>query len=254
MELAESYREKTFKVVDPDARIRREDNLAELTEAVIPAGTPVRIAEMKVLETGNKSSIVFGRTVSADGATVFGWTSTRNLDGKFVNETLGLVAPEQGAGRFGPNAAWSGGEYLRQVELVSILDAKLEVERLALDTIEPYLTMVQAGAAEGVVVAINSGFRSYPEQKLLWEGFSRRLPGFNRAAKPGASNHQNGIAFDIAVPGGDGNPTYEWLKRRATGFGFVRTVSGEPWHWEYLPQKAGEAAARRTFKTPNVKS
>ena len=169
-----------------------------------------------------------------------------------MNETLGPVAPEHGAGRFGPNAAWAKGAYLGQVDLVAILDAKLEVERLALNTIAPYLAMVEAGAADGVLVSINSGFRSYPEQKLLWEGFSRGIPGFNRAARPGASNHQNGIAFDIAVPGGDGNPTYEWMKRRATGFGFVRTVTGEPWHWEYDPARAEAAARSGTFKTPNV--
>lgn len=251
MELAESFRDKTFTVVDPDARIRSETDLAQLTTATIPKDTRIRIAAVKVLETGNKSSIVFCRATSEDGRE-FGWTSTRNLDGKFVNETIGTVAPEHGAGRFGPNAAWSRGQYVGQVELVAILDAKLEIERLALHTIEPYLRMVQAGAADGVLVAINSGFRSYPEQKLLWEGFSRGIPGFNRAAKPGASNHQNGIAFDIAVPGGDGNPTYEWMKKKATGFGFVRTVNGEPWHWEYDPDKASAAAARGAFKAPNV--
>jgi hypothetical protein len=252
MTVAESFRDKTFVVADPDARIREAGDLAALTTATVPKGARVRIAEVRVLETGNKSSIVFGRAVSEDGATEFGWTSTRNLDGKFVNETLWAVPPENGAGRFGPNAAWSKGAYLGQVELVAIVDAKLEIERLALNTIEPYVALVAAGAADGVLVAINSGFRSYPEQKLLWEGFSKGIPGFNRAAKPGGSNHQNGIAFDIAVPGGDGNPTYEWLKKHATGFGFVRTVSKEPWHWEYDPPRAEAAKRGGTFRTPGV--
>lgn len=50
------------------------------------------------------------------------------------------------------------------------------------------------------------------------------------------------------------NPTYEWLKRNATAFGFVRTVSKEPWHWEFDELKAQLALAERTFKTSAVTS
>ncbi|WP_326542402.1 M15 family metallopeptidase [Pseudorhodoferax sp.] len=258
MDIAESFRDKTFVVDDPDARIRREaDLMAFETDAAgrirtIAQGTVVRIVEVKVAEAGSRSSIVFGRAASADGAQLLGWSSTRNLRGKFMNETIGVVRPEPGAGRFGPNAAWARGEYLRQVDLVAIVDAKLEIERLALDTIAPYAAMVAAASADGIGITLNSGFRSYPEQKYLHDGFVRGLPGFNTAAKPGFSNHQNGIAFDIAVAGGDGNPTYEWLKRNAPAFGFVRTVNKEPWHWEFDEPKAQAALAAGTFKTPGV--
>ena len=125
----------------------------------------------------------------------------------------------------------------------------LDIEHLALKTIEPYMALA---AGDGVVISLNSGLRSYPEQKHQHEGFVRGLPGFNTAAKPGVAKHQNGIAFDIAVAGGDGNPTYEWLKQHATAFGFVRTVSREPWHWEWDEPKAQAASARGRFMTPNV--
>ena len=32
----------------------------------------------------------------------------------------------------------------------------------------------------------------------------------------------------------------------------VRTVSGEPWHWEFDEDRAASALAAGTFKTPNV--
>jgi LAS superfamily LD-carboxypeptidase LdcB len=163
-----------------------------------------------------------------------------------------VILPAPGAGSFGPNAAWLQGKYLGQIELVSIVDSKLEIKRLAVKTIEPYAALVAAAAEDGISVTLNSGFRSYPEQKYLYDGFIRRLPGFNEAAKPGFSNHQNGIAFDISVPGGDGNPTYEWLKRNAPLFGFVRTVSRESWHWEFDEPKAQVALAAGTFKTSIV--
>jgi hypothetical protein len=54
------------------------------------------------------------------------------------------------------------------------------------------------------------------------------------------------------VPGGAGNPAYEWLIGNAPQRGFVRTVSNEPWHWEYDPTKTQAAVAANTFKTQNV--
>ncbi|WP_306555467.1 D-alanyl-D-alanine carboxypeptidase family protein [Acidovorax sp.] len=258
MNFTESYRSKTFAVVDSDARIRRDDDLMAFVSTPggdfqrIPKGTEVRIIEVKVVEAGSHSSIIFGRTISVDGSEVLGWTSTRNLERKFINETIRVVRPEPGAGRFGSNAAWGDGVFLGQVDLVDIVDAKLEIERLTMNTIEPYMALVAAAAKDGVELMLNSGFRSYPEQKHLHDGFIRKLPGFNMAAKPGFSKHQNGIAFDIAVAGGDGNPTYEWLKRNAPIFGFVRTVSKEPWHWEFDEPRAQVARANGSFKTPNV--
>ncbi len=73
-------------------------------------------------------------------------------------------------------------------------------------------------------MTINSAFRSYREQEALYEGFIKKLPGFNTAAKPGASKHQNGVAFDIQVAGGAGDPCYDWLTKNAPQRGFVRTV------------------------------
>lgn len=256
----ESYRSKTFVVTDPDARVRRDDDLmAFVTGAgggfkTIPKGTRIQVSDVRRVATGSQNALLFGHALSADDGQPLGWTSTRNLERQFRNETLGALPPEPGAGRYGANAAWAAGNYLGQLELVAIVDAQLDIERLALKTLQPYLDLVAAAAGAGVDLTLNSGFRAYPEQKALYEGYVRGLPGFNTAAKPGFSMHQNGLAFDLSVPGGDGNPTYEWLKRHATQFGFVRTVSGEPWHWEFDPPRAQAAQARGSFKTPNVTS
>ncbi len=257
MNVRESFREKSFVVVDEDARVRNDDDLLSFALDAhgkflkIPPGTDVKIDRVKVVEVGSRSTIVFGRATSVDGAHVIGWTSTRNLDGKFVNETVGSIRSESSS-QYGPNAAWAGGKYLGQIELVSILSASLALERVAIDTVDPFLSMVSAAASANIIVTLNSGFRSYAEQKYLHDGYKRGLPGFNLAAAPGFSHHQNGIAFDISVAGGDGNPTYEWLKRNATNFGFVRTVNKEPWHWEHDPKAAAKAAAVGTFKTSGV--
>jgi hypothetical protein len=269
MDRTQSYKQTTFTVTDPDARIRKASDLMAfelyaagdplpLGEQVgnfkrIAKGTKIKVDAAKVVATGSAGTLAFARAISDDGATLLGWTSTRNFQGKFVNQTLGAIPPEPGASRFGPNAAWVAGTFKGQVTLVDIMGASLGVRRIALDTLDPYLDLVAAAAGAGVQVAINSGFRSYPEQKVLHDGFIRGLPGFNLAAKPGNSNHQNGIAFDIAVGGGAGDPTYDWLTKNAPVRGFVRTVNKEPWHWEFDKAKAARAVAAGTFKTSNVR-
>jgi hypothetical protein len=266
--MSPTFLDKIFTVNDPAARLRKPGELMTFLKyaegepvppgakvgdiKLIPNGTKVKIDDIELERTGTNGSIVFGHAVSPDDATEFGWTSTRNLAGKFINEVLDEIPPAPGAGKFGPNAAWSGGEFIGQRTLVEIVDVKLEIERIALDTLDAYLALVKAAAADNVLVAINSGFRSYPEQKFLFEGFKKHLHGFNKAAPPGTSKHQNGIAFDIRVAGGEGDPTYEWLKKNGPSHGFVRTVSGEPWHWEFDKTKANKAIAKHTFKTPNV--
>jgi len=259
MDLTKSYGGKTFTVADPDARLRVPGDLMQFQKdaagnlLVIPNGTQVTVDDARVVRTGASASISFAHGVWQEGGQPRdGWTSTRNFKGQFINETLGTVAPPAGASKFGPNAAWSGGEYIGQRTLVEIVDVSLEIERISLDTLEPYMAMVAAADADGVQVALNSGFRSYPEQKLLHEGWVKKLPGFNKAAPPGTSKHQNGIAFDIRVAGGAGNPTYEWLKKNGPKRDSIRTVNGEPWHWEYDLEKAKKAVKAGTFKTGNV--
>jgi hypothetical protein len=189
MSRTESYADKTFIVADADARLRKPNNLMEFERFTaadpLPAGeqvgnfkriakgTTVKVDKVKVVPTGSSGSIVFGHCLSPDGTTELGWTSTRNFDGKFINETLGAIPPAPKASKFGPNAAWKKGVFDRQLTLVSIVDARLEIERLALDTLDAYLDLVAAAAKDNILVAINSGFRSFPEQKFLFEGFKK---------------------------------------------------------------------------------
>src|SRR5262245_6467585 len=177
--MSRTFLGKIFTVNDPDARLRKPGEfMSFLTYAQgeplppgaqvgdikrIPNGTQVRIDDIELQRTGTNGSIVFGHAISTDGATEFGWTSTRNLAGKFINEVLDEIPPAPRASEVGPNAAWSGGKFVGQRTLVEIVDVKLEIERIARDTLDAYLALVSAAAADDVLVAINSGFRSFPE-------------------------------------------------------------------------------------------
>jgi len=97
-----------------------------------------------------------------------------------------------------------------------------------------YFERMQSHARDaGVELVPTSIFRTMSQQKELWAAD----PNTARVARPGKSNHQKGIAIDISS-GGGANKAYLWLTYHAVKYGFIRTVKGETWHWEYHPQDA----------------
>lgn len=113
---------------------------------------------------------------------------------------------------------------------------KVEGYLVELRTAKAYLKMKKAAKRDGVHLQLNSGWRSMEKQRYLYNGWVNRLPGFNPAAPPGYSNHQNGLALDLNTQGvsqsqGTGR-VYNWLANNAHRFGFGR-IALEHWHWEY---------------------
>ena len=106
-------------------------------------------------------------------------------------------------------------------------------ERLRHDAAEAFERMYAEAREAGLWLWVISGHRSWAEQKYLYRMYRKGLGP--RAARPGRSNHQRGTAVDIAVRNTT-TLTYEWLAANACRFGFRRTVSSEPWHWEYRPR------------------
>ena len=59
-----------------------------------------------------------------------------------------------------------------------------------------------------------------------------------QTAAPGSSNHGTGLAVDLNTGKGNeakNSPVYHWLAQNSWRYGFVRGVSTEEWHFEYLP-------------------
>ena len=99
-------------------------------------------------------------------------------------------------------------------------------------TARAFLDMQEAAARDGIELEIWSGYRSHDRQAALYARW--RAGRGNRAARPGHSRHQSGHALDLVIHDAD---TLAWLNRHARGFGFRRTVAGEPWHWEYARRR-----------------
>jgi len=57
-------------------------------------------------------------------------------------------------------------------------------------------TVGQAGLGDGLTVQILSGTRTFAEQAILFE---RHQQGGPQAARPGRSNHNFGIAWDVGI-------------------------------------------------------
>jgi LAS superfamily LD-carboxypeptidase LdcB len=204
---------------------------------LIPKGTQIQVTDTRLL--GEQAF------VNADG---WGWTAAGNLKNKFLNQTLATIEPPDDNQK-GANAAWDAGHFIKQLTLIQIVGADNTLKYISNDVAEFYLKLVSAAEADGVPLPLKSGFRTYPKQEYLYNGFVKHLPGFNLAAKPGFSNHQDGFAYDFAISSYEGNPLYDWLKRHGPEHGFVRTVNKEPWHWEYRPAVASTGA----YKTDRVK-
>jgi peptidoglycan L-alanyl-D-glutamate endopeptidase CwlK len=95
--------------------------------------------------------------------------------------------------------------------------------------------------AKGVDAKIISGFRTYEEQKVLYDKFKRGGP---QAAPPGYSNHNFGLAFDIGIFEGDKYLEESPLYRQAGAIGkSVGLMWGGDWsgraedepHYEFRP-------------------
>ena len=110
-------------------------------------------------------------------------------------------------------------------------------------------SMQQDAKNVGFELPLLSGFRSYQRQTELYNSYVKKH-GEEKAntfsAKPGYSEHQTGLAFDIGqLEYSFGNtPSGKWLAENAHKYGFIiRYLKGkeditgyvyEPWHVRYL--------------------
>lgn len=99
------------------------------------------------------------------------------------------------------------------------------------DAARAYLDMKRAAAAEGVNITLESAWRDSSVQAKLYHLFKKGLG--NLAAPPGTSNHEKGIAIDLASG-------IAWAQRNGSRFGWINTgmtfSQPEPWHFDFDPR------------------
>jgi len=130
---------------------------------------------------------------------------------------------------------------------------------------EAFLQMQEAARAEGVNLALISGFRNQKDQEHLFFDVKaeRAQVATQRAevsAPPGYSEHHTGYAMDVGdgdVPATDLSVDFEntrafkWMQANAARYSFELSfpknnpqgVSYEPWHWRFV----GDRHSLETF-------
>ena len=116
-------------------------------------------------------------------------------------------------------------------------------------TKEAFNEMKAAATLEGLNIYLSSGFRSYTTQKNLYNRYVNRdgqAAADTYSARPGHSEHQSGLAFDVNQINDTFNDTAEakWLANNCYKYGFIlRYPKGktnetgykyESWHFRYV--------------------
>ena len=129
---------------------------------------------------------------------------------------------------------------------------------LTKETQDAFNKMQAAAKLDGLNIYISSGFRSYATQKRVYNNYVKRdgVEGADKySSRPGHSDHQTGLAFDLNTINDSFQYTAEakWLSQNAYKYGFtIRFPKGreeetgykyESWHFRYV----GEDLATKLY-------
>lgn len=101
----------------------------------------------------------------------------------------------------------------------------------------------------GIYLFVRSGYRSYTDQKIIYNGYVKRdgkAAADRYSARPGHSEHQTGLAFDLnsILSSFEHTPEAKWIAENCHKYGFIiryprgkEHITGymyEPWHVRYI--------------------
>jgi D-alanyl-D-alanine carboxypeptidase len=153
-------------------------------------------------------------------------------------------------------------EYVPEVRKTDVYGMSQSMREDAATALEE---MFAAAAEDGVKLSTVSGYRSYTKQNAI-HARKVKTSGQEQAdrlsAPPGASEHQLGLAMDVAQRGSSqlssgfaGTKAGQWVDANAYRFGFIvryqqdtEAITGyayEPWHVRYV----GKEYAKEIFES-----
>lgn len=121
------------------------------------------------------------------------------------------------------------------------------------DAYYAFISMFNAAQEDGFKLVMNYSYRNYQEQEETYNNFKSQYgteyaDGY--AARPGHSEHQTGLAFDLIIDSDydktnfDTSPKFAWLQENAYKYGYILRYpkdkehltgySYEPWHYRYV--------------------
>ena len=142
--------------------------------------------------------------------------------------------------------------------LVKISEKYTDEEDMMLnkEVYSAFVEMDNAAAKEGLSFVINSAYRSYEDQEEICNLYLRDYGQEyvdKYVAKPGFSEHQTGLAFDIGSKTSNvfvRSKEYPWILENAHKYGFIQRfpsnyerITGfrfESWHFRYVGKEAAK--------------
>lgn len=146
--------------------------------------------------------------------------------------------------------------------LVTVYGATLSTEAAA-----AFKKLYAAAAAAGQPFYVTSSYRSYAKQVATynrWIATSGQAEADTYSARPGYSEHQTGLAFDVATSGCvldcfGSTPQYNWLQKNAANYGFIQRYyaghehttgyKAEEWHYRYVGVEVAKDMRAKDIKT-----
>jgi D-alanyl-D-alanine carboxypeptidase len=140
-------------------------------------------------------------------------------------------------------------------DLVGLSLKSVRPVQMRKEAAEALTKMFDAASRDGITLSANSGYRSYAEQKTIYDQHVQSMGEAKANAissKPGESEHQTGLAVDLTCDEmeGDLQQTFvdtdegKWVAAHAQDYGYIvrfpkgaEKITGyeyEPWHLRYL--------------------
>ena len=135
-------------------------------------------------------------------------------------------------------------------------------KKLRKEAYEEFVKMVDAAKEDGVTFYAESAYRSYSYQKTIYKEYvnsNGQEKADKYAAKPGFSEHELGLAVDLAniwtiTTKGE---EYAWLSKHAHEYGYIfrykeewediTGYSAESWHIRYVGQKIATDVVKKNM-------
>lgn len=133
-----------------------------------------------------------------------------------------------------------------------LASADIYLEKEVYEAMERLFAAAEQDDVNGFIVT--SGYRSFEKQQEIYEQSGQGL-----ANRPGYSEHQTGLAFDVTTyfdtGGFQDTAQYKWLIAHCAEYGFIlrypegkQEITGietEYWHYRYVGQQAARVIMRR---------
>ena len=140
--------------------------------------------------------------------------------------------------------------YQPDVQKISVMYAYDDNELLE-ESLNAYIKMWKAANLENVTLIASSSYRTYAEQKELWNSRAaiNKKDADSSTARPGFSEHQTGLTIDIltfnaTLSNFEETDAFKWLSSNAYKYGFIlrypkgkEDITGyeyESWHYRYV--------------------